>query len=238
MKPRSRALQTVERRGGFTLPEVLLAIGIIATLSTIAVVSLNPSEALKESRDTKRIADVSSINAVLSKILYSQSRTNTSLASSTIYVSLPDDTSTACASLNLPPLQSPWAYHCVPSQNVYNIDGTGWIPLNFKTAGVTDLPILPLDPINSSSSCSYYSFIPGASNLVVGSELAANLESSKYRSQYSSSSDFLTSGVFTIGTIGTSTAGTVYDCNHLLTGTVSGVNSSITAGALYATSTP
>ncbi len=238
MKPHSRILQTVERRDGFTLPEVLLAVGIIAVLSTIAVVSLNPDEALKESRDTKRIADISSISAILNKTVYGQLRTTTALPSSTVYVSLPDDTSTACASLGLPPLQSPWVYHCVSSQYLYNINGTGWIPIDFQKAGVNDLPVLPVDPINASSSCAYYTFIPGTTNLAVGSELAANLESSKYRDEYSSSSDFLTAGVFTIGAIGTTTAGTVYDCSHLLTGTPSSLNSSITNSALYATSTP
>jgi len=238
MIPRSRIARTLGRKNGFTLPEVLLAIGIIATLSTIAVVLLNPDEALKESRDVKRIADISSISAILSKAVYGQLRITTSLTSSTIYVSLPDDTSSACASLGLPPLQSPWVYHCASSQNLYHIDGTGWIPIDFQKAGINDLPVLPVDPINASSSCAYYIFIPGATNLAVGSELAANLESSKYRSQYSSSSDFLTSGVFTIGTIGTTSVGAVYDCAGTLSGTISPSFSSISASALYATSTP
>ena len=39
-------------KSGFTLLELLIVVGIIATLSVATVVVINPSEALKKSRDT------------------------------------------------------------------------------------------------------------------------------------------------------------------------------------------
>ena len=46
---------------GFTLIEVLVVIGIIATLSAVALVAVNPSRQFKLARDTQRRANLSSI---------------------------------------------------------------------------------------------------------------------------------------------------------------------------------
>ena len=50
---------------GFTLIEILLAIGILAILSTAAIIAINPARQFAQSRDTQRWNDVHAImNAV------------------------------------------------------------------------------------------------------------------------------------------------------------------------------
>lgn len=45
----------------FTLIEILLAIGIIAVLATVVVVSLDPISRFRDARDARRLADIQSI---------------------------------------------------------------------------------------------------------------------------------------------------------------------------------
>jgi phage protein U len=95
--------------------------------------------------------------------------------SSIVYTSLPDSTTT-CANWNLPSLPSGWQYHCSPTTTLQNTDGTGWIPVNFKTTGVVSLSSLPIDPQNTSSTGLYYTYVTGGSF-----ELTAAFESSKFK---------------------------------------------------------
>jgi hypothetical protein len=96
--------------------------------------------------------------------------------SSVVYVSIPDTTST-CANLGLPQLPPSWSYRCVSSSTLQNIDGTGWIPINFNNLSFgKTLPKLPIDPINTTSSGNYYTYVSGGSF-----ELTSLLESSKYQ---------------------------------------------------------
>ncbi len=54
-----------EVKAGFTLIEVLVVMGIIALLSTIVLVAINPSRQFAQSRDTQRTSNVVSIlNAI------------------------------------------------------------------------------------------------------------------------------------------------------------------------------
>jgi hypothetical protein len=93
----------------------------------------------------------------------------------TVYTSLVDASSTACADLGLPPLASGWTYSCVVnSANLQKIDGTGWIPINLSNVGL--IPSLPIDPTNSSASNLYYSYIVNSSGQF---ELTSTLESQK-----------------------------------------------------------
>lgn len=45
----------------FTLIEILLAIGIIAVLATVVVVSLDPISRFRDARDARRLSDIQSI---------------------------------------------------------------------------------------------------------------------------------------------------------------------------------
>ncbi|MFA6198746.1 MAG: LamG domain-containing protein, partial [Patescibacteria group bacterium] len=128
-----------------------------------------------QARDSKRQQDLSALNQALNTI----TTLDQSLfmgTSSLVYTSLPDATTT-CANWNLPSLPAGWQYYCVATSSLQNTNGTGWIPVNFKTTGVVSLSSLPTDPINASSSNLFYTYVSGGSF-----ELNGILESTKYRS--------------------------------------------------------
>lgn len=57
----SARVQGMKTRSGFTLIEILLAIGIIAVLATVVVVSLDPISRFRDARDARRLSDIQSI---------------------------------------------------------------------------------------------------------------------------------------------------------------------------------
>jgi prepilin-type N-terminal cleavage/methylation domain-containing protein len=163
-------------RRGFTLIELLVVIAIVAVLAVTVILTLNPAELLKQTRDSNRLSDLDTINKALS--IVQADITNPSYGTSTtLYISVPDS-STSCANLGLPALPSGYAYGCAPTSTLRNTDGTGWIPVNFNLiSSGSPLSGLPIDPSNSTSTGLYYSYIANA-----GWELNSIVESQKYRS--------------------------------------------------------
>lgn len=159
-------------RDSFTIVELLIVVGIIGILAVATVVVLNPFEYIKESRDAVRINDLESINKALT-VLEAQGHISFGDAG-TAYVSVADDASSTCGSLGLPALPFGYEYHCVSSTTLRNVDGTGWIPVDFQSSLSLSFSLLPIDPLNTTSS--YYLYIPGGSW-----ELNAFFESQKYR---------------------------------------------------------
>jgi prepilin-type N-terminal cleavage/methylation domain-containing protein len=51
----------MKTKRAFTLIEILLAIGIIAVLATVVVVSLDPVSRFRDARDARRLSDIQSI---------------------------------------------------------------------------------------------------------------------------------------------------------------------------------
>jgi prepilin-type N-terminal cleavage/methylation domain-containing protein len=167
-------------RSAFTLIELLVVIGIIAILSIVVVLVLNPSQILMQGRDSNRVADMASMTEALS--VYAAGGGTSFGSGNVVYVSIPDPmaTSTAgdqCQGLGLPVLPSTYTYQCSSPANYRNVDGTGWIPVNFKSISAgSPLSQLPIDPINTSSSRNYYTYDTNGSQY----EVTAPMESQKY----------------------------------------------------------
>ena len=164
-----------DKRRSFTLIELLVVLAIVAILSVVVIMTLNPAELLKQARDSNRLSDLSNLNTALAA--FNADVTNGFMGTSTVvYVSIPDTTST-CANLGLPTLPSGWAYNCVTQANFKKSDGTGWIPVNLTNISFgSPLSSLPIDPINTTSSNLYYTYISGGSYKLS----AMSLESQKY----------------------------------------------------------
>lgn len=157
--------RTINHRKSFTLIELLVVLALVAILSVVVVMTLNPAELIKQARDSNRLSDLATINTALN--LFSADVTSGFTGTSTVvYVSIPD-TSPTCANLGLPALPTStvvWTYNCVTSSNLRNINSTGWIPVNFQRIS-SNSPIsqLPVDPINTTSSGNYYTYVTGGS---------------------------------------------------------------------------
>src|SRR5882724_7327326 len=82
----------------FTLIELLISIGIVAVLSTLTLLILNPVEIFKQTRDASRLASLDSLKKAIS-IYQTQQKgpvPNLGLAN-ILYISLPDPNATTSA---------------------------------------------------------------------------------------------------------------------------------------------
>jgi prepilin-type N-terminal cleavage/methylation domain-containing protein len=171
-------------RSAFTLIELLVVIAIIAILAVVVVLTLNPAQLLAQSRDANRVSDMATLTSAINLYNTDQSGASSySLGSgSSTYISIPDATSTSCVDLTLFSLGASSTWACAPPATYHQASSTGWIPINFSSiSSGAPLSALPVDPVNTTSSGFYYSYLP--SPTTQGSyELVARLESQKYAS--------------------------------------------------------
>ena len=167
-------LRATQSNLSFTLVELLIVIGILAILTAAVVVILNPAELLRQARDSQRLQELSSLSDSI-QLLETQVANLTLGTSTWVYVSIPDSDA-QCANLGLPTLPSGYTYACSTEANYRNIDGLGWIPIDFtQGSGIISLPTLPIDPTNATSTGLYYTYMSGGSF-----HLAGATESDKY----------------------------------------------------------
>ncbi|KKU99167.1 MAG: Fibronectin type III domain protein, partial [Candidatus Jorgensenbacteria bacterium GW2011_GWC1_48_8] len=146
-----------------------------AVFATVTVLVINPAELIRARRDSTRLSDLNTINKTLGLLQTDQPGASFG-SSNKVYVSIPD-TSATCVNLGLPALPSGWTYGCVTTANLYNVNGTGWIPVNLMSFSAgSPLSRLPVDPINATSTGNYYTYVTGGSW-----EFTAFPESSKYK---------------------------------------------------------
>jgi len=163
------------RVAGFTLIELLIVIGIIVILSVVVILTLNPAQLLAQSRDSRRVSDLSALQSALSLYLADVTSPNVASDSTKCYhhaSSGPTGASlTSCGGRFTAALGN-------VTTTLLTVTGNGWIPVDFTSIS-SGAPIssLPLDPVNDAT---YYFAYAGTSTLTY--EINVNLESTKYTS--------------------------------------------------------
>jgi prepilin-type N-terminal cleavage/methylation domain-containing protein len=160
---------------GFTLIELLVVLALVAILSVVVILTLNPAELLKQARDSNRTSDLSTLKSAIS-LYMADVNTPTLGAAGWCIASAVAASSTACT-----PFASTTGMVASTTQaGVRNVNGTGWVPVNFS--GISSgAPIgqLPVDPVNNAQY--YYAYgVTGTTNQLF--ELDAQMESTKYGS--------------------------------------------------------
>lgn len=169
-------ISSIKFKRAFTLTELLIVIAIISVLAMTTVAVLKPVEYFNQSRDSKRVADLKTLRENLG-ILDSLNTGTFRGDPAVVYVSLPDSSST-CSSYALPVITGR-TYACVVSTSSSNVDGSGWLPVNFNAiTGRSPIQSLPIDPQNTINN--YYSYAVDASG---NWELTARMASLKYGPQ-------------------------------------------------------
>jgi prepilin-type N-terminal cleavage/methylation domain-containing protein len=173
-------------RKAFTLIELLVVIAIIAILSVVVILTLNPAELLRQSRDSSRLSDMATLTSALGIFAANNTVAGALGSASTTYVSIADPSATStlgdqCQGLGLSSLPTGDAYFCPASTTSRTTNGLGWIPVNFTTIpSGSPLGNLPVDPTNTTSTGLFYTYTTdGSANY----EVTALVESQKYKGQ-------------------------------------------------------
>jgi prepilin-type N-terminal cleavage/methylation domain-containing protein len=166
---------------GFTLIELLVVIAIVAILSVVVILVLNPAELLRQSRDSNRISDMSTLRSALS--LYLADITSPTMAATG---------TTQCYSSTMSTIGTYCGGRFTSAQFVSNsatprvVTGLGWVGSDGVRSGPNFSSIssgspvsqLPLDPANNGTY--FYSY--AAETATNTFELDAHMESAKYKS--------------------------------------------------------
>jgi len=171
------AVPRIASSKGFTLLEVMVVTTILATLATTTLVTLNPVELLAQMRDSQRITTIGMLRDAVSLLVADRPVTTSLAVTNLVHISLPSIHQNCADIAGLPALPTGQTYRCVTAERLTNIDGTGWIPLDFR--GITDgspFATLPVDPINTSTS--FYSFTTAPGERAT---IAARIESMRQR---------------------------------------------------------
>lgn len=182
---------------GFTLIELLVVLAIVAILSVVVILTLNPAELLKQARDSNRISDLATMKSAISLYLADVTSPTLYWPADTTYTkcSMSITGTTASTSLCGGWFTNTTSFATTTTALYRKVDGTGWIPVNF-TAISSGAPIgnLPIDPINNAS----YFYAYGATSTLTF-ELDTLLESTKY-DDYMSSDGGTTNSAYEVGT--------------------------------------
>jgi prepilin-type N-terminal cleavage/methylation domain-containing protein len=146
---------------GFTLIELLIVIAILAILTTVVLLVINPAQLLAESRDAQRLSDLDTLRTAINYYLVTATTTNLgSTATMTV--------SSTC----------PFTMGGCITNATTSIDGTGWVTIDLRqSTGGSPISKLPLDPLQTTNY--YYAYAPDNTNHTY--EIDARLESTKHR---------------------------------------------------------
>jgi len=195
---------------GFSLAELLISIGILAIISTITVLVINPLELAARTRDSIRITDFKKLDSYMSYAVLSGAYPGQAMTK-VVYLSFPkgvNPPNQPCLSYSdyLEPLDTGnfWRYSCTWfSEFLQYPDSRGWVPIDFTNllteldpqdnklsiikkalAAIINVNELPIDPKNTTGDGPYGDEI-FYYMFIAGTntwEFVTRLESDKYQS--------------------------------------------------------
>jgi prepilin-type N-terminal cleavage/methylation domain-containing protein len=167
-----------QSRSAFTLIELLVVIAIIAILSIVVVLTVNPAEMLRQSRDSGRVSDFSTLRSAISLYLVDSSAPNLAAGGyGNCYLSTPTGKGTATSSCGT--FVSALTDVSTTAALYRKNDSTGWLPVNFSQITLSSpLASLPVDPVNNATN--YYAYAATTTNGAYYFEIDTFMESKKY----------------------------------------------------------
>ena len=190
------------KKRGFTLLELLIVITILAILTLVVILFINPVEILKKSRDVQRLSDLATMKTAIA--VYLQDRGSNNLGGTTYCIT--GTTASETFTLNTSPhisiadttpltgatfitggtdCTASGGYNATTTADQFKNNGVGWMPyINFTTmAGGAPIERLPVDPVNTATgSCGvdslYYRYVCKTNQTF---EIDATLESDAYK---------------------------------------------------------
>lgn len=137
---------------GFTLLELLIVIAILAILSAVLILILNPAETMKKSRDSQRMSDLATMKTAIGLYMTNVSTPDLSTDTTdnarcvggtgivTVFYSSDETITDTLVNSGVTPLSSPGT----------GVNGAGWVPVDFtQIPGGSPISNLPIDPLNT-----------------------------------------------------------------------------------------
>lgn len=112
---------------GFTLIEVLVVLVILAIITTVVVLQVNPLELIGRSRDSQRIESLDNVRKA-------------------IHLAIANDPNLSLCGTTNPP-----CYGTSNSTDSQDLDGTGWVKIDLDNKTIMKLSSLPVDPLNNEN---------------------------------------------------------------------------------------
>jgi len=177
----------MQKKKGFTLIELLIVIAILVILAVVVILTLNPAQLLAQARDSQRMSDMSTLKSAISLYLadVATSSTNCGMGNlNTAYISAANATTTSSIVLARYPIYGAGMI-VATSSTPKNINGTGWIPINFTLissgAPIGSEPIDPVNTLGNGTSTSYFYAFAISPSSTCAFQLSAHMESQRYQ---------------------------------------------------------
>ena len=135
---------------GFTLLELLIVIAILAILSAVLILILNPAETMKKSRDTQRMSDLATMKTAIGMYLTTAPSPVLDGSANTLCVGGTGDDSIFYSGAVTDGVTVATTFVAETTKTGTTVDGNGWLPIDFTAiSGGSPISNLPVDPLNT-----------------------------------------------------------------------------------------
>ena len=136
---------------GFTLLELLIVIAILAILSAVLILILNPAETMKKSRDSQRMSDLATMKSAIGMYLTTVPSPVLDGSANTLCVGgSGDDSIFYSGTVTDGALIAGGTFNAETTKTGTTVDGNGWLPIDFTAiSGGSPISNLPVDPLNT-----------------------------------------------------------------------------------------